>query len=317
MNGSYALTWWGQRWITALEALGRTYTNRLPRGRNYARAGAVTNLSVEPGLVTARVIGSRPTPYRVSLHIPTFSEPQWTAATHALARQLRHSAALLNGRMPEDIDETFDVVGLSLFPGARDLSTKCSCPDIANPCKHVAAVHYTLAQSFDADPFLLPALRGRSRTALLAAIRAARTGQARPESDAAVHTDGGTPISALTAASLFDAVEDLGSIAVHPHEAVAPTAMLSRLGPPPGFGSLADLDAAVARAANRAWHLAHQSDDGDPLLAALRARGSASAAELGTAIGRPAAEVNLALRPLVAEGVVYRTGHAKSTRYHA
>src|SRR5438874_10533485 len=128
----FGLTWWGQRWIAALEALGRVYANRLPRGRTYARRGAVTGLVVAPGTVSARVKGSRPAPYKVSMQLPVFTDPQWTAAAHALARQVRHSAALLNGRMPEDIDETLDLVGLSLFPGPRDLTTRCSCPDVAN-----------------------------------------------------------------------------------------------------------------------------------------------------------------------------------------
>ena len=114
MAENFGLTWWGQRWIAALEALGRAYANRLPRGRTYARGGAVTDLFIGAGRVTARVAGRRPTPYRVSLDLPVFTDPQWTAAAHALARQLRHSAALLDGRMPEDIDETLDAAGLPM-----------------------------------------------------------------------------------------------------------------------------------------------------------------------------------------------------------
>ncbi len=228
----FGLTWWGQRWIAALETLGRAYANRLPRGRTYARNGSVTDLTVAPGVVTARVHGSRRTPYRVSLRIPTFTDPQWTAATHALARQLRHAAALLDGRMPEDIDETLDAVGLSLFPTARELATTCSCPDEANPCKHVAAVHYTLAHTFDADPFLLPALRGRDRITLLAALRAARTGIAEPDPDEP--TDGGgVPISTLSAATLFGAAGDLTTIPLRPDDTTDPDTPLRRLGPPP------------------------------------------------------------------------------------
>jgi uncharacterized Zn finger protein len=89
---------------------------------------------------------------------------------------VRHAAELLDGRMPEDVDEVLAGCGVSLFPTARELATRCSCPDVANPCKHVAAVHYVLAQTFDADPFLLPALRGRDRDALLAGLRAVRAG---------------------------------------------------------------------------------------------------------------------------------------------
>jgi uncharacterized Zn finger protein len=318
MAAKFGLTWWGQRWIGALEALGRTYTNRLPRGRTYARNGSVTDLVVAPGLVTARVAGRRPTPYRVRLQIPVFTDAQWTAATHALARQLRHAAALLDGRMPEDIDETLDAVGLSLFPGARELNTKCSCPDVANPCKHVAAVHYTLAQTFDADPFLLPTLRGRDRPALLAGLRAARMGESAVPPDNGPGVDEGVAISKLSAPSLFEAAGDLAAIAVHPHEVVETDAVLRRLGPPPGFDSLAELSAAVSGAAARALLLAQESsNDDDPVLAALRERGSATTAELGAALGKTSADVRAALRPLVAEGSVYRTGHAKSTRYHA
>jgi uncharacterized Zn finger protein len=317
MRSHFGLTWWGQRWIAALEALGRTYANRLPRGRAYATDGSVTNLVIAPGLVTARVAGSRPSPYRVSVRIPVFTDAEWTAAAQVLARQLRHSAALLDARMPEDVDETLDLVGLSLFPVARELATACSCPDVANPCKHVAAVHYRLAQTFDADPFLLPALRGRDRAALLAELRAARSGASVPEHEDVGSLEGATPVSTLSAISLFDALADLTSIAVHPREAIDPLAVLRRLGPPPDFASTEELERLVAGAAARAWRLASAHGDDDPLLVALRTRGSATAAELVEALGTPAAELRSALRPLLMQGLVYRTGHAKTTRYHA
>lgn len=316
MATKFGLTWWGQRWIAALEALGRTYANRLPRGRTYARNGSVSKLAITAGQVTARVAGRRPTPYRVSLQIPVFTDAQWTAATHALGRQLRHAAALLDGRMPEDIDETLDAVGLSLFPGPGELSTTCSCPDIANPCKHVAAVHYTLAQTFDVDPFLLPTLRGRDRRALLAALRAVRTGQAAEERDDTTTTDSGRPISTFTARSLFNSPSDPAAIAVHPAEASDPSAALRRLGPPPGLGSLTELENAVGQAALRAWLLAQDHHD-DPLLEILRELGSATTTELATALGKPTAEIRDALRPLLTGGLIHRTGHARGTRYHA
>lgn len=311
----FGLTWWGQRWIAALETLGRAYANRLPRGRTYARNGSVTDLTVAPGIVTARVHGSRRTPYRVSLRIPAFTDPQWTAATHALARQLRHAAALLDGRMPEDIDETLDAVGLSLFPTARDLTTTCSCPDEANPCKHVAAVHYTLAQTFDADPFLLPALRGRDRTALLAELRTARTGTAGPGPDEPAGNGHGMPVSALSAATLFRAAGNLAAIALRPDDTAEPRAILRRLGPPPGFDTLDLLADAVERAVRRARSLVHDDSD-DPVLGTLRQIGPATTAELSAALDQPAGDVRAALRTLVEAGLVSRTGHARTTKYH-
>ncbi|MGH8909765.1 MAG: SWIM zinc finger family protein, partial [Egibacteraceae bacterium] len=87
--------------------------------------------------------------------------------------------ALLDGQMPEDVDEVLGACGVSLFPRSAELTTSCSCPDWANPCKHVAAVHYVLAQTFDADPFLLPRLRDRDQAAMLAGLRAAPPGWPR------------------------------------------------------------------------------------------------------------------------------------------
>ncbi len=222
----FGLTWWGQRWIAALEALGAAYANRLPRGRTYARRGSVHDLTVAAGSVTARVAGSRPRPYRVSLGLPVFTDADWRRATVALAGQLRHAAALLDGQLPADVDEVFGGVGLSLFPHPGELSTRCSCPDAANPCKHVAAVHYVLAQTFDADPFLLPTLRGRDRTTLLAALRAARTGGEPTAADDDDRT-GDVALSALHAATLFDARADLAAIPLQPHPSPDPTRQLS------------------------------------------------------------------------------------------
>ena len=77
--------------------------------------------------------------------------------------------------MPEDIEDVFAGLGLSLFPAtARELSLDCSCPDHAVPCKHLAATFYLLAESFDDDPFAILAWRGREREDLLANLQAAR-----------------------------------------------------------------------------------------------------------------------------------------------
>jgi uncharacterized Zn finger protein len=256
----FGLTWWGQRWIAALEALGASYENRLPRGRTYARKGTVTDLTVDAGSVTALVQGSRLRPYRVRLQLPVFDDLTWQTVTAALARRVRHTAELLDGRMPEDIDEVLAECGVSLFPAAHELDTSCSCPDIANPCKHVAAVHYVLAQSFDADPFLLPALRGRDRGALLAALRAHRAGATTADRDQAP-PEGPLPLHELAARQLFDSAGDLEEVLVRPQPPEDPGAVLRRLGPPPGLAAATDaLQEAVRDAAAVAWELL----DGDP-----------------------------------------------------
>jgi uncharacterized Zn finger protein len=168
-------TWWGQRWIQALEAMSDGYSGRLARGRVYARTGRVHDLVVAAGKVTARVTGSRPEPYQVTIELDTLSDSDWSEAIQVMAGQARFAADLLAGQMPAELDEAFRAGGTSLFPVEEaDLETTCSCPDWANPCKHVAATHYVLGEALDRDPFLLLELRGRPRDQVLAELRAAR-----------------------------------------------------------------------------------------------------------------------------------------------
>jgi len=175
----FGATWWGQRWIEALERLGYEYAARLRRGRSYARQGRVHDLEVEGGEITARVTGSRPRPYQVTIRVAALPDRVWERAIETMAQRAAFAARLLAGEMPPEIDEAFRSARGSLFPErARDLSTRCTCPDWANPCKHVAAVHYVLGEAFDRDPFLLFELRGRSREQVLEALRRHRAPEA-------------------------------------------------------------------------------------------------------------------------------------------
>ncbi len=168
-------TWWGQRWVEALEYISLGYSNRLARGRTYARAGRTHDLVVKAGEVTAKVTGSRATPYRVRISLAKLSEATWRKAVAAMAGKAQFAAELLAGQMPHEIDAAFKAAGARLFPAKEaDLRTSCSCPDWANPCKHVAATHFVLGEALDRDPFLLFELRGRTKEHVLAALRAAR-----------------------------------------------------------------------------------------------------------------------------------------------
>ena len=170
-------TWWGQRWIEALEKLSWEYANRLMRGRTYARAGRVHDLEAVSGTVSARVTGSRPTPYTVTLRLRRLPAAAWAKALAAMAKEAIFAAQLLAAEMPKDIDRAFRAAGVSLFPVKQgDLTTECSCPDWANPCKHIAATHYVLGEAFDRDPFILFEFRGRTREQVLSALRRLRAG---------------------------------------------------------------------------------------------------------------------------------------------
>ncbi len=169
-RGAFATRWWAKRWIAALESLSAGA--RLQRGRKYARDGQVLDIAIAPGIVTAHVQGSLPEPYRVTIRVAMLPPAVWFAIASRIAAEARFTAALLSGEMPHDIDTVFLASGASLFPATlRELRTECSCPDLNNPCKHIAATYYLLGEEFDRDPFLLFVLRGSTKEQLFAELR--------------------------------------------------------------------------------------------------------------------------------------------------
>jgi uncharacterized Zn finger protein len=174
-KGSFGESWWAKRWIDVLH--GFNIGARLDRGRSYARRGQVLSIEIEPGQVQARVQGSRPRPYDVTIKTRTLTGAERQKLAGALGRQALFAAKLLAGEMPHEIEEVFRDAGLALFPARHsDLTTACSCPDSSNPCKHIAAVYYLLGEEFDRDPFLLFTLRGVDRAQLVAQLVGAGIG---------------------------------------------------------------------------------------------------------------------------------------------
>jgi uncharacterized Zn finger protein len=165
--------WWAQRWIDVLESFG--WTRRLARARTYAREGNVLEIKFQGSKVSAQVQGTAPEPYKVSLSLDPFSDDQWSYVVESMAERAIFSAKLLAGEMPQNIEDVFTANGLSLFPFTKfDIHSRCSCPDPANPCKHIGAVYYLLGDRFSEDPFVLFQLRGRNKEQIIEALRQIR-----------------------------------------------------------------------------------------------------------------------------------------------
>jgi uncharacterized Zn finger protein len=233
-RGEIGTTWWSKRWIGVLESF--SLGTRLTRGRAYARQGQVLSIDVEPGIVKAKVQGSRPTPYSVKIRLQPLSDQDWEKVTEAMAAQAIFAAKLLTGEMPTNIEEAFSAVHLSLFPTAvSDLNTDCSCPDYANPCKHIAAVYYLLAERFDEDPFLIFKLRGRSKEQIIEVLRAKRTATLPVESAGTAATAEGSAAAALeeNLDTFWQPGGALDSFVVKPKAPDVEKAILKRLGDAP------------------------------------------------------------------------------------
>jgi len=165
----FGTTWWGRLWISALEHLGDGYEFRLQRGKKYAQDGVVSHFNVQPGLIQAKVHGKKT--YEVTLALPALTQAQWEKALERIALESRFVASLLAGEMPKGLDEIFREAGASLYPRVpKELQSHCTCPDSVNPCKHVAAVCYVMAEILDRDPWILFDLRGRTQEEILASL---------------------------------------------------------------------------------------------------------------------------------------------------
>ena len=177
MMAQFSRTWWGQRFIEALEQF--TDPARLGRGRSYASGGRIIEYTLVKGTVKARVRGSinpyfgvyKEPIYKTSITIKSITAADWTKVIRQIASRADLITKLLMNEMPDTIEDAFSELGLHLLPHSEhDFETSCSCPDWANPCKHIAGVYYLLASALDQDPFVMFELRGLSRDDLHAEL---------------------------------------------------------------------------------------------------------------------------------------------------
>lgn len=157
-GNALATTWWGKSWNKNLERYA-DFENRIGRGRSYVRHGAVLDLQIAPGEVTALVQGSRSTPYEITIKIKKISSDNWQQLKVACAGKFGSLKALLAGKFAKDLEILFTEKGKGLFPTPGEIQFSCSCPDWASMCKHVAATLYGIGARLDQHPLLFFKLR--------------------------------------------------------------------------------------------------------------------------------------------------------------
>jgi uncharacterized Zn finger protein len=153
-----AKTWWGKSWNQNLERYA-DFAYRMERGRSYVRHRSVLDLQLQPGHVSALVLGSQPAPYDVDIHIDTLSAPRWHTIRQACEGRFDSLSELLAGVFPQALKDLFFDAHGGLFPTPGDIHFDCSCPDWASMCKHVAAALYGVGSRLDDDAALFFTLR--------------------------------------------------------------------------------------------------------------------------------------------------------------
>jgi len=152
-----ARTFWGEAWCSHLESFS-DFANRLPRGRTYVRNGSVCHLAISKGKIEALVSGSEL--YTVSIRIGTLPDKGWADIKRRCVGQIASLLDLLKGRLSDGVMSVVTDRQRGLFPQPGEIDLKCSCPDWAVMCKHVAAVLYGIGARLDHAPELLFTLRG-------------------------------------------------------------------------------------------------------------------------------------------------------------
>ncbi len=152
-----ARTFWGKAWCDHLEE-HCDFWSRLSRGRSYIRNGSVCDLVIEPGRVAARVVGNDL--YRVEINIKKLPPVRWRAIRRASMGGTASVIELLQGRLSAAVMAVMIHPKNGLFPRPQDIDMRCSCPDFAVMCKHVAASLYGVGARLDSRPELLFVLRG-------------------------------------------------------------------------------------------------------------------------------------------------------------
>jgi uncharacterized Zn finger protein len=174
-----ASTFWGKAWCEHLESYS-DFSNRLPRGRTYARNGSVIDLKIEPTKISALVMGS--SLYRQTISVSPIAPARWKSIKAACAGSIDSLVELLQGRFSNAVMGVITHRDHGMFPAPKEIQMSCSCPDWAGLCKHLAAVLYGVGARLDTQPELFFTLRKADHLELLSEAASA---QALPAADSA------------------------------------------------------------------------------------------------------------------------------------
>ncbi len=167
-----ATTFWGKAWCDNLESYS-DFANRLPRGRSYVLNSAVIDLKITAGKVAALVQGT--SLYKITIQIEPLAAQRWEKFKRENAGKVTNLLDLLQGKLSKDILENITERHSGLFPSPHEIKLKCSCPDWADMCKHVAAALYSVGARLDTKPELFFTLRGVDMQELVVAASAGAT----------------------------------------------------------------------------------------------------------------------------------------------
>lgn len=154
MAKKYGVTWWGQQWLHSLSLID--YSNRLPRGKSIASNGKVRSIDVKGNQINAKVQGEKPVPFRVGISVPLFTADEKLRLLEAISQHPALLDKISRRELPQELLKLAETQRIKIFPESwKDFSLHCSCPDMAVPCEHMAAVIYEVTEEMDKNQFMI------------------------------------------------------------------------------------------------------------------------------------------------------------------
>lgn len=211
-------SYWRERWLEYAwwETLGFSEGER-PKTR---RKNGL-KLSFDTGRITLLTPQRYAGQYRTTFRVKPLGKRAWKQVLDRLATTPEALQNLLAGRPGQEIEDLMAELEIELFPSADgDEAFRCDCHEWQ--CNHRTYLITAVAEQLPQNPFLWLTVMGLERGELLAGI------SARQE-DALPGADG----PALDPDRFWSTPADPDQITVRPGEALAPDALLLRLGPLP------------------------------------------------------------------------------------
>ncbi len=153
----FGRTFIGSSWLYAQEEY--YYSDSFPRGKSYAKSNKVSSLEFSKNRVSAKVKGSYNNYYDVHMDFDHFNESDKEIILNTIRENPLYLSAIANNSFPKDLfdelgDKNVDLINIITI-------VDCNCPDFLSlPCKHIAAVIYSLSVVFDKNPLKLFELQG-------------------------------------------------------------------------------------------------------------------------------------------------------------
>ncbi|AWR95257.1 SWIM zinc finger family protein [Acidianus brierleyi] len=140
--------WWA--WEFGESIRKNTDHARAQRGREYAQNGAVKKIEINPGKISAEVLGT--TMYKVTIYGSTIPIDEKEKIINII-HQKGYLSSIISSEIPKELKKDLEKENIHLIP--QKLGFNCTCPDYKRPCKHIYAVQKVLNDMMSYDPFIL------------------------------------------------------------------------------------------------------------------------------------------------------------------